>query len=303
MKARDGLLSLPMSEDNLQPLPEPEDMKAALSGALPQFRQIQWVRTIASTNASLMELARADRGQLARPWLLGAHLQEHGRGRSGRSWQNREGANLMFSCAFDVFLPPRKLPTLSPLVGLAACEALRKLISPELRLNLSMKWPNDLQWRYAKLAGILVETTRAGASRLSPDHYVAIIGMGINLDDARALSKSLNRSVSDWSEIAREDPSAAQVSPSLMVSSVAQAWYDSLNEVTAHGFDFLPERYAQVDALAGQHIHIIEHNRIIQAGIACGVDTNGQLQLRTPAGQIGVSVGEVSVRRRQEYPE
>jgi hypothetical protein len=99
MKARDGLLSLPMSEDNLQALPEPEEMKRALSGALPQFRQIQWVRTIASTNASLMELARADRGQLARPWLLGAHLQEQGRGRSGRSWQNREGANLMFSCA------------------------------------------------------------------------------------------------------------------------------------------------------------------------------------------------------------
>lgn len=280
-------------------LPEPDHMLAQLTSALPRFRQISWVASTESTNADLMALARAEHGQLARPWLLGAHLQERGRGRAGRSWQNRAGANLMFSCAFDVFLPPRQLPTLSPLVGLVACEALRTLISPEQRINLSMKWPNDIQWRSAKLAGILVETTRAGASRLSSDHYVAIIGMGINLDDARALSQSLNRRVADWSEIAREDAVAALASPAELVATIAQRWYESLNDVTAHGFASLPDRYAQVDALAGQHVHILDQDRLVQAGIACGVDTQGQLVLRTPDGDTTVCVGEVSVRPRQ----
>lgn len=291
-----------MNQHMLSALPTPDQMTTQLRAALPRFRQVSWVQSTASTNADLMSLARAEQGQLARPWLLGAHLQERGRGRAGRSWQNRAGANLMFSCAFDIFLPPRQLPTLSPLVGLAACEALRELITPAQRLNLSMKWPNDIQWRNAKLAGILVETTRAGASRQSSDHYVAIIGMGINLEDARALSQSLNRRVADWSEIAREDEQAAQASPSALASHIAQAWYDSLNTVTAHGFESLPQRYAQVDALAGQHVHILDQDKLILAGIACGVDSRGQLLLRTPEGETAVNVGEVSVRPRQEYP-
>ncbi|AEC21795.1 putative biotin protein ligase [Pusillimonas sp. T7-7] len=281
-------------------LPDPEHMMSQVAAALPYFRQVRWVQSTHSTNADLLAMARAESGPLARPWLLGAHLQERGRGRAGRNWQNRPGANLMFSCAFDVFLPPQELPTLSPLAGLAACEALRELIGPDRRDHLVMKWPNDLQWQSAKLAGILVEVTRAGTARMSPDHYVAIIGMGLNLDDARALSTSLNRKVADWSEIAAKDSSAANTSAASLVARVAQSWYDCLNHVTAQGLGFLPERYAKVDALLGQHINILDDGRILQAGIACGVNRLGQLLLRGPQGEQVVTVGEVSVRPQSE---
>lgn len=282
-------------------LPSPVQLTEALSASLPGFKHVEWKARTLSTNAELMAKARAGSGQLARPWLLGAHLQDRGRGRSGRTWQNREGANLMFSCAFDVFLPSQQLPTLSPLAGLAACEALRELICPTLRNHLSMKWPNDLQWKFAKLAGILVEVTRAGTARLSPDHYVAIIGMGINLSDARALSQSLNRQVADWSEVVQEDQSAAaSVGAADIVASIARAWYASLNDATAHGFDSLPARYNKVDILAGQHINVLDDGRITQAGIACGVNTLGQLILRTHAGETPISIGEISVRPQQD---
>lgn len=280
------------------PLPAPDELVEQLSAALPHFRQIQWVESTVSTNADLLEMARAEKGRQVRPWLLGAHLQERGRGRAGRRWQNRKGANLMFSCAFDVFLPPQQLPTLSPLAGLAACEALRAHLEEEHRLGLTMKWPNDVQWKLAKLAGILVEVTRAGTARLTRDHYVAIIGMGINLDDARSLSQSLDRQVSDWSEIAREDKKAAAVTAAALVASVADAWYTTLNQVTAYGFDGLPARYAKVDALAGQHVNVLDEGRVRQAGIACGVNTLGQLIVRTPDQEIPISVGEISVRPR-----
>src|SRR5690606_28400386 len=128
-------------------LPEPDQMTAQLSTALPRFRRVSWVQSTVSTNADLMALARAKQGQLARPWLLGAHLQERGRGRGGRSWQNRAGANLMFSCAFDVFLQPAQLPSLSPFAGVVASEALRSMMTASSRSLLTMKWPNDLQWR------------------------------------------------------------------------------------------------------------------------------------------------------------
>src|SRR3546814_8427340 len=101
-------------------LPAPCQMVDELRSTLPHFKQIQWLEKTDSTNADLLTMARADHGPQARPWLVGAHLQEHGRGRAGRRWQNRPGANLMFSCAFDVFITPQQLATLSPLAGLAA---------------------------------------------------------------------------------------------------------------------------------------------------------------------------------------
>lgn len=277
-------------------LPTAEHLRTVLRSALPNFQQIDWVDSTVSTNADLLAKARADSGPLARPWLLGAHLQTQGRGRAGRTWQNRVGANLMFSCAFDVFLPPQQLPTLSPLAGVLACEALRKFISPGNRKQLCMKWPNDLQWQFAKMAGILVEVTRSGASRLSGDHYVAIIGMGINLDDARSLSVSLNRQVADWAQIAQQDSWATTAPLADLVSGIALAWYNGLNHVTAHGFTDFPSRYAQVDVLAGQHINVLDEGRIVQAGIACGVNPFGQLLLKNPDGQHAITVGEISVR-------
>lgn len=276
-------------------LPEPALLQGRLRAALPGFRHVDWVERTGSTNADLLQLARCDE-QPARPWLLGAHLQENGRGRAGRTWQNRPGANLMFSCAFDVFLPARSLAALSPLAGVAACEALRDLLEPHNRTLLSLKWPNDLQWRFSKLAGILVEVTRSGTIRHSADHHVVIIGLGVNLLDARALSTSLNRGVADWAEITADDERARGVEIADMVVGIANAWKEALAGVVREGFEDFPARYAEVDHLLGQHLAVLNQGSTIQAGVACGVNEQGQLLIRTPAGIETVSVGEVSVR-------
>lgn len=270
-------------------------MANRLRSALPGFRHIDWLERTGSTNADLLQRARND-NQPARPWLLGAHLQDNGRGRAGRTWQNRPGANLMFSCAFDVFLPARSLAALSPLAGVAACEALRSLLQPRHQSLLSLKWPNDLHWKFSKLAGILVEVTRSGAVRQSMDHHVVIIGIGVNLQDARALSTSLNRSIADWSEIVTCDEHARLVQVPDMVARVAQAWTEALARVVRVGLNDFPERYAQVDHLLGQHVHVLDGASILHSGIACGVNEHGQLLVKTPQAVVPVSVGEVSVR-------
>lgn len=276
-------------------LPQPLPLANRLRAALPGFRHVDWVERTGSTNADLLRMARNEE-QPARPWLLGAHLQDSGRGRAGRTWQNRPGANLMFSCAFDVFLPARWLPALSPLAGVAACEALRSLLQPESRPLLSLKWPNDLQWKFSKLAGILVEATRSGAIRQSADHHVVIIGMGLNLHDARALSTSLNRLVADWTEILSCDEHARGVQAHDIVVALALAWSKALAQVVRDGLSGFPGRYAAVDHLLGQHLQVVDGGRILHSGIAGGVNEHGQLLVRTMQGVVPVSVGEVSVR-------
>ncbi len=280
---------------------DPADMTTALRAALPQFRQIDWKTETSSTNADLINRARwsvDDPGQTARPWLLGTHLQIHGRGRAGRTWQNRVGSNLMFSCAFDVFLPTRQLSTLAPLIGMVTCQALRQHLDAPQQSRLNMKWPNDLQWDQAKLAGILIESTRAGMAQAA-DHHLIIIGMGLNLLDARALSQSLNRRIADWAGITAQDRVAVQTPITSLVVSAAQAWYQALNNVTAYGFMDLPSSYTEVDALAGQAIDVFDDGKLLHTGVACGIDASGQLLLRNARGTQAISVGEISVRLHQ----
>lgn len=279
----------------VQPLPEPVPLASALRAALPGFRHVDWVHRTGSTNADLMQLARSQTHP-PRPWLLGAYLQDSGRGRAGRTWQNREGANLMFSCAFDVFLPARSLAAVSPLVGVATCEALRGLLEPVNRRLMTLKWPNDLQWKFSKLAGILVEATRSGAVRHTPDHHVIIVGLGLNLQDARALSTSLNRAVADWSEIAAFDKDARRADIPTMIARIVRAWTEAMAALVRDGLQGFPERYAAVDHLAGQHIDVLDNGDILYSGIACGVNEYGQLLVKTTRGVMPVSVGEISVR-------
>lgn len=278
-----------------QSLPAPSLMAGSLRAALPGFRHVDWVERTGSTNADLLQLARQE-VQPARPWLLGAHFQDSGRGRGGRTWQNRAGANLMFSCAFDVFLPTRLLGAVSPLVGVASCEALRNLLEPAARPLLSLKWPNDLQWKFSKLAGILVEATRSGAARRSPDHHVVIVGLGLNLQDARALSTSLNRGVADWAEVAACDDQARHVDAATIVLRIVQAWTDAMTALVRDGLGSFPARYAGVDHLLGQHLDVLHQGDILYSGVACGVNEYGQLQVKTTRGIKPVSVGEISVR-------
>src|SRR5699024_12029828 len=119
-------------------LPAPTEMIARLVRILPRFAQIHWVPETTSTNTDLIRQARDPGGQLLRPWLLGAHHQTKGQGRGGKQWDNTPGTQLMFSCAFDVFLPSQQLPTLSPAMGIAACQAIRSLLDRKsTRLNSS----------------------------------------------------------------------------------------------------------------------------------------------------------------------
>ncbi|CAB3828110.1 biotin--[acetyl-CoA-carboxylase] ligase [Achromobacter deleyi] len=274
-------------------LPAPDDLARMLGSRLPAFQDIAWTASTGSTNADL--LARARSGAAAgKPWLLGTHLQETGRGRAGRPWQNRVGAALMFSCAFDVHLPAAQLPALSPLAGLAACEALRAVAGPDSD-GLCMKWPNDVQWRDAKLAGVLVETTRNPGGRETG--YTVVIGMGVNLVDADTLSQALGRQVADWTQVTQHAPDHPAIAADL-VCAAATAWHEAVQMLEREGFGAFAQRFGQVDALAGRAVNVLDKGDVILSGTACGVDSQGRLLVQTPQGATPISVGEISIRQQ-----
>jgi len=287
--------------DHKQVFPSPEELSATLSEALPGFGSVQWVSITGSTNADLTHRARQQLRDAqnslanitlrpARPWLLGAHLQTAGKGRAGRPWANEAGSTLMFSCAFETPIPLAQLPGIAPALGVTTCLALRSFIgaqSPDAELqHLTLKWPNDLQWHGAKLAGLLIET--------APSSTV-VIGLGLNLTGADVLSTQLGREIADLSQI-QALISPVLISPASLVAHLAQAWQQALKEYADHGYSAFKPAFDIVDALAGQTVHVMDQGNILYQGLAQGTDLLGRLRVLTETGVQPVVVGDVSIR-------
>ncbi|HCG91512.1 MAG TPA: biotin--[acetyl-CoA-carboxylase] ligase [Dehalococcoidia bacterium] len=96
--------------------------------------------------------------------------QTHGRGRTGNQWVSQEG-NLLFSI---LLRPPSEIVNLlQPMIALS----LQASIKRYCKLNVDIKWPNDLLINQSKIAGMLFESgTTAGKLE-----YVAL-GIGINVE-------------------------------------------------------------------------------------------------------------------------
>ncbi len=280
-------------------LPSPDELASQLRAVLTDWAEVQWCASTGSTNTDLLQAVKA--GAPA-PRLLGTHLQEQGRGRAGRSFQAGAGDALMFSCAFATSLPLMALPTLSVAFGLAATDILAaNVITPDA---LSMKWPNDIQWHGAKLAGLLTEAAPARSGAHPHDSSGVrqiVIGMGMNLRGADRLSHDLGRAVADWACTG----SAAPIHS--IVAGLARAWQETVAWAertwqSAHGLAGLASRHARRDALRGQPISVQDQGEELYRGIAAGIDDFGHLLVDTPAGRTRVVAGDISVRPRAAAP-
>jgi BirA family biotin operon repressor/biotin-[acetyl-CoA-carboxylase] ligase len=186
----------------------------------------------------------------------------------------------MFSCGFAPKIAAGDLPGITPALGIASCLTVRNLLVPLIGARaadqLTLKWPNDLQWKGVKLAGTLVET----APSTKAQQPILVIGMGLNLSGASELSAKLQRPVADLSQILLEQA----IDPVPLVAALAQAWQRT--------------RYQEVDGLLGEQVEVIDQGKLLHTGIARGTDSIGRLQIETASGLLPILVGDVSIRAR-----
>lgn len=124
---------------------------------------IRVVGETGSTNADLLAVAAT--GAEEGLWLR-AERQTGGRGRLGRGWSDGAG-NLFASTIVRLQTYGPAAHTLTLVAAVALAEAVA-VFAPGLA---TIKWPNDLMVRDAKLSGILLE--RSGDA--------VVIGFGVNL--------------------------------------------------------------------------------------------------------------------------
>jgi BirA family transcriptional regulator, biotin operon repressor / biotin---[acetyl-CoA-carboxylase] ligase len=124
--------------------------------------------------------------------------QSAGRGSRGRLWQAPEG-NLNLSVL-------KRLAAEAGMFALLAGVAVAEAVEALTQLVVTLKWPNDVLLKRAKLAGILIDAAPAGAGL---DWLV--IGIGMNLREAPRIE---GRKTTALGSHARE------VSPEIMANAV-----------------------------------------------------------------------------------
>lgn len=241
--------------------------------------RIQVVAETGSTNADL--LAQVER--LQGPALLLAEKQTAGRGRAGRVWHSAPGASLTFSLAWKFNLSIQQLAGLPLTVGVALAQALAGF-----GVTVQLKWPNDLLMNGKKLGGTLIETAvhRSGAATGA----WAVIGIGLNV----AMPDDLAAQIDSPATAA---PELAQLDRNLLMAALVSSLAEALLLFEQQGFNAFMQRWNALHAYAGQLVVIQDRARILNEGIAVGVDAAGCLLLDTAVGQVAIMAGDVSLRK------
>jgi BirA family biotin operon repressor/biotin-[acetyl-CoA-carboxylase] ligase len=267
---------------NSSPSPIPAPDLAALTAALGSLASafdIDWVEECASTNSVLLDTPPENDG---RAHVLVATRQSAGRGRRGRQWLAWPGASLTFSVLWR-FAPDAPAPAgLSLTVGLALACALEKLgVSA-----VTLKWPNDVLVRGAKLAGVLVEVLPERGRALT-----AVIGIGLNLTlPADAVIPGQEVDVTDLTRELGEPPTREA-----LLAAVLSELHPVLTTYAGTGFGLLRNAWQQRNAFAGLPVRISgEVPNVV--GLCLGVDEEGALLVRSDEGMRRVYAGDVSLR-------
>ena len=236
---------------------------------------VEVVHETGSTNADL--LARA--ASLTEPLLLVAEHQTAGRGRAGRNWLSSPEGSLTFSLAWRFEGGPQALIGLPLAIGVALAETLAGL-----GVQVQLKWPNDVLKDGDKLAGILVETQSAPGGGIW-----AVTGIGLNLLMPDEMEARLGRSAAGVPWLARMERDA-------LVAALLDGLAAALREFAARGFAAFSARWNLRHAWQGETVVLLDAGKVVQEGLAAGVDDSGRLLLDTADGRVPVLAGDVSLR-------
>ena len=231
---------------------------------------------IGSTNTTAM--AAAAKGAPEGSVFL-AEEQTAGRGRGSNSWQSPQSTGIYCSVVLRPVLPPSDVLVLSLAMGLAVQTAIQQVDS---RVNVDLKWPNDVLIDGKKVCGILAEMN-AEATRV---RYI-VVGIGINVNQAsfpKDLPATSLRLVtgSEWSRV--------ELVAALLKSLDRE--YRALLEGTDARESVL-QRFAKSSSwVVGKTVRI-EENGTAFKGITEGLDPRGFLLVRTEKGLRTVLSGTV----------
>lgn len=233
-------------------------------------RTCTFLRETDSTNDELLRRAEAGAPEGT---LVVAESQRAGRGRLGRTWLDIPGNSLLFSLLVrPTGLPPEVAATVPLVGGVAMALAIREMT----RLDVGLKWPNDLLLGDRKVCGILCEaqTSARGIEGI-------ILGIGVNTGSVP--EELAHRAVGLGGQAGRMRLLAAFCR---IFEGLYARWLKG-------GLAALRTELDTLDCKKGHPI-TVRQSELIQ-GIARGIRDDGALLLEQPDGTVrAIHCGEIN---------
>jgi BirA family biotin operon repressor/biotin-[acetyl-CoA-carboxylase] ligase len=243
--------------------------------------------TISSTSTEALALAAI--GDPGRLWVV-AKEQTAGHGRRGRAWQTPAG-NLAATLLIVQHERLTNAATLGFVAGLALESAIRTTL-PSIGIKigldgasssvgrLALKWPNDVLFDGAKVAGILLEAVTSSSRQHS-----LVIGIGVNV---RHTPQGVPYPATSLFE------HGGDIRPEDLFTALAESWVDQVtlwNE--GHGFATVRDLWLERAAGVGAPI-AVKSGEEVYRGTFETIDDNGRLIVRAADGSSrAISAGDV----------
>lgn len=212
-----------------------------------------------------------------------AEQQTQGRGRFDRKWHSPFGENIYCSSRWHLHASVKKLSGLSLVTSLAIMAALEAFNRQQ---DIKIKWPNDILWQNKKLCGSLIELIPQTSHSVD-----VIIGIGLNVNSDTATSPLFDKPWCSLFELTQTIQDK-----NLLIAQLIIQLERYLTDFIEHDLAFFSQEWQNHDYLQGKIITVTQGNNKIE-GVACGIDSFGQLILKDQQGKKWfMSSGDATLR-------
>lgn len=233
-----------------------------------------------STNDEARRIAEGGGSHGAVVW---AKRQTNGRGRMNRIWVSPEG-NLYCSILLSPNCDTATAAQLAFVTAVAAVETLAPIIQGG---ELTCKWPNDILLDGKKIGGILLESFETADMTPGQNRMVrwVVIGIGINIDSCPENT--------DIPATYLKDAGVEIISAKIVLSRFIHHFITEYDIWAKRGFAPIRRKWLEYAFRKGKTIQV-RLPKETHSGIFEGIDTNGQLLLKSSKGKrVAISAGDV----------
>ena len=247
-------------------------------------REVYFYEEIDSTNTQAKRLA--EEGAVSGT-LVVSDCQTKGKGRRGRVWESPKGTALYMTLMIRPQIRPERASMLTLVIGLSVVQAIRNV----LKVEVGIKWPNDVVLNKKKLVGILTEMN----AQMDYIEYL-VLGVGINANTKEFPPEIQDKATSLQIELGYPVNRAELVAETM---KCFENYYEIFEKTQDHSG--LMEAYQEVLVNYNQPVRVLEPGNEY-SGIARGINELGELLVERENGVVEtVYAGEVSVRGLYSY--
>ena len=232
-------------------------------------KDIHYFKEVDSTNDVAKYLAQngAEEGT-----VVVAEIQNRGKGRRGKTWISPPGGVWM-SIILRPDIPPSRAPQLTLVTGVAVAETLKK----ELKLNVGIKWPNDILIGNKKVCGILTEVNAS----INKVNYV-IVGIGIDMNvDVPLFPPDLQKGATSL-----KNELDTEINGAILVQKFLLNLEKLYSQFTAGKFPDILNEWRFLSKTIGSRVEVRTRGKTVQ-GDAVGINKDGILILELDDGASG----------------